>query len=205
MKNLRYGLPMLFAVVLLTGCSSKNNDYPPNGLRITPQERKSNEIADLLDLKIWKFSVEFPNPDMWFTWSLETHERNNPPTVLSTGAFRPFALDRKTRNGELVVGLAPLGGEIRLSETIRYIVRIAGNGHSGTFPNPFKGSSQSGDCDTVTHEAGLEFHSVGPLQDSEGDAICLMQGMWTEQNVTKRWVGLYLAAKATTAPPTSTP
>jgi hypothetical protein len=192
MKNLCFTIPILFAVVLLTACSSKNTHEPPNGLRIARQEHKPNEIADLLDLKIWKFSVEFPDRANWVTWSLETHEQNKPPAVLATGAFR---FDGKTRNGELVVGINPLGSELGLSESIRYIVQIAGNGNSGTSPNPFKGSNSR-----------IEPCNVAVDPESEQGDICLMQGIWTdEQNSRKRQVDLYLAAKATPATSTSAP
>ena len=136
-----------------------------NGIEVTPIEVKPDDMAQLLDVKMWKFDVYLPNPKEGDSLVLNLYQHGKRVKSLAGGWIGP------SRNPSphllVTVGFVPIGGASSKAHGIKWMLHQDGGGMSGVFVNPFQ------------HSKGVGWSTQVAAADN---LIYLMSG--TDSNVT---------------------
>lgn len=113
-----------------------------NGVQVTPVEVKLDDMAQLLDVKIWKFDVYLPNPEEGNSLVLNLYQHGKRVKSLAGGGFGP---SRNPSHHLLVtIGIAPDGGDFSKAGQVRWMLQQNGGATRGAFVNPFQASKGLG-------------------------------------------------------------
>ena len=107
-----------------------------NGVQVTSIEVKPDDMAQLLDVKIWKFDVFLPKPEKGDSLVLNLYQHGKFVKALAGGGFGP---SRNPSHQILVtVAVASIAGDFSKAGPVRWMVHQNGGGMSGAFVNPFQ-------------------------------------------------------------------
>ena len=124
-----------------------------NGVQVTPVEVKTDDMAQLLDARFWKFKVKLPDPDSSHHYTLLFYRHGK--LVQSLGGFGigPKKKIGNDPNVQITIGMLPNNNDFARSPRINYSLSLDGGAVSGAFANPLQGNdSYSSAAQTVPSE-----------------------------------------------------
>ena len=135
-----------------------------NGLRVEVMPIENDDLAQLLDAKMWKFRVSSnDSTNRMLVSSVKVLQHGK--VVKSVGGFGVDPFTGKT--ADVSVAMMPLHGSWSKARILKINMRMKGNSGSNTFANPFTTSQ--------TLLTGSQF---------DGDAILLMASSGKQRNVS---------------------
>ena len=157
------------------GWSAKAKDdttvHLANGVRVTPVEVQPDDVAQLLDAKIWKFNVIVPDPNNFHRYSLLLYKHGKFVKSLAGCSIGPMKKSDNDPQVRLTLGMVSLDDDFGKSQRIKYILRSEGTGTSGTFDNPLKNSNSYGTETQASASENLIFLMSGTdSRSSYGEA-----------------------------------
>jgi hypothetical protein len=145
-----------------------------DGLQITPVEVEQNELAAVLGVKWWRFHIIPSSPDRSIRYGFELRKQGESPREIAGGSMWAAHVEQ----GQMVVALCPIEGEISTADRLKTYVRIAGASGSKIMENPLKGFSNTSISPTPTMQTDesftlLECSRSGRVPDPNGAALVL--------------------------------
>ncbi len=111
-----------------------------NGVQVTPVEVHPDDMAQLLDAKIWKFDVALPDRTKWYYYKLTVYKHGKVIGIVGGLETGPSPEESYPRNSPLTIAMMPVGsGNFDAASQAKYIIRTYGVGSEGVFANPIKG------------------------------------------------------------------
>ncbi len=165
----------LVVALAFFGWSAKAKDestFPlANGVQVTPIEVKPDDVAQLLDIKRWKFDVTLPKGKRTYVFPVSLYR--NGTYVQSLGGASCSALSNWTgeRHESLFIGMLPVSGDFMHANQINAKYGHQEQGiyfyNTNTFANPF--------LRTSSHTTRIE-PTAEPQAAEKYGGICLMSG-----------------------------
>ena len=140
-----------------------------DGVQVTPVEVKPDDMAQLLDVKIWKFDVYLPHPEKGDSLVLNLYRHGKRVKALAGGGFGPSR--NPSHHLLITIGIVPDGGNFSKAGQVRWMLHQDGGGMSGVFVNPFQNSKGLGWNTQVVEADNLIYLMNGTNSSvSQGDA-----------------------------------
>ena len=162
------GTSLVLAVIALVGYAYTRANAPPtyhlaNGVDVTPINVQSDDTAEVLNVKVWKFDVVTPYPNRDYIFGVILYRNGKQVESLGgTGSSSSVNGQRYKGRKTLFIGMVPVDGDFWQAHQIRakYMIEEEGGYSSNTFVNPFSPGMALRDYP----------QSYGP------NSICLMHG-----------------------------
>ena len=105
-----------------------------NGVEVTPVEVKRDDVAQLIDAKLWKFDVVCPAKANTITGI--SFGQNGKPYKEVVGGFGESSAT-EPMHFQCTIGLMPIGGTFYDAKELKYSISYGEAGaNTGTIPNP---------------------------------------------------------------------
>lgn len=145
-----------------------------DGLRITPLEVETDEIANILGIQQWRFRVVTPSDQDRLQHRVELREPGKPDIEVNYGVMWTMG----GRDKEMVVAFYPIAGELNTAEKVKTYIRIGGGTSSRIWDSPFKGLGGSSRSPLATKQEDeslllMEFSQSGNHPDPNGTRLVL--------------------------------
>jgi hypothetical protein len=127
----------VIALALFGWSAKAKNDatfHLANGVEITPIEVKSDDMAQLLEAKIWQFDVMSPAKANSFA-GIALCQIGQPSKTLAGGIG--IGSGSEPNHSHITVGLVPIAGTFFDAQKLKYSLAIGIESTTGTIPNPF--------------------------------------------------------------------
>ena len=159
-----------------------------NGIQVTPVEVQPDDMAQLLDAKIWRFDVALPDRTKWYYYKLTAYKHGEAIGTVGGLECGPDPGQSYPSSSQMTIAMMPLGsGNFDVTGQAKYIIRTYGVGSEGVFANPLKG------CQTYSTES-----QAYPSDNS----ISLMDGTTTNTRYGEaRLNDAYIALSIQSTPP----
>jgi hypothetical protein len=129
-----------------------------NGVQVRPVEVKPDDMAQLLDARIWKFDVSLPQRRETYNYALVLIHHGTIVGTLGSVAAGPVpgGDGEDIPNPMLVtVGIVPMDDSLAKSRQARYSIRVYGVGTKGTFTNPFSQNYNYSDAEQIDSDKSI--------------------------------------------------
>jgi hypothetical protein len=135
-----------FAAILvwsLTFCYNKlgaEQTYrSQDGFTIKPLKVEPNEVADILEIKIWKFNVTIINPELKYRFLLELDQEGRAPQEI----FNSSGGNILNKDKEVMIALYPLLDSMGQYDKLKILFGVNGGSVSFVVEDPAKNYSSS--------------------------------------------------------------
>ncbi len=141
------------------GLAAHNADatsHLANGMAVAVKDVPPNDIADALDMHIWKFDVVMPDTKHFCMVTLNAYSQGKFVRTLAGGGS-----GANQRDYHLTVSLTPIDGDLYTAKRVRCVINFGGGAASAFFPNPFLNRKSI---------------AIGPYVSEAGNRVYLMGG-----------------------------
>lgn len=184
-KKTSVGTSLVLAAFALGGYAYTRAHAAPiyhlaDGVKVTPIEVPPDDVADLLDVRVYKFNVVLPKSDRIYYFMLKPYQHGM--IVGHEGSGMGVQSNKDNLTGPITIALAPVGSDFYKSDMVKYRMAYGTGIGSGTFKNPFKGCNGISYSKSGSESAGLIYliggSRGGPLHfDPAENDIALALGV----------------------------
>lgn len=142
-----------------------------NGIQVTPIEVKPDDMAQLLEIRTWKFDVVQPDASKPLYLSLSLcREGKFSKTIMGGLGIGPEVGSHHAHGvlrSHVTLSLAPVGDTFFGARQLKYLLRTEGAGTSGTMSNPiFKGHGEVAETQAASDDNMIFLMSTNKIKPS---------------------------------------